>query len=420
MQIFQNESFYYKSNELFCEEIPVSMLAREFGTPLFIYSRYFFENRFKLFNNAFSKINHRIFFAVKSNFNINVIRLFYLLGAGVDVNSAGELFRAIKAGVKPEDIIFSGVGKTDEEIVLGLNNKIKFFKAESLGEIILINNIAKSLNRTANIAIRVNPDVDPKTHPYISTGLKTNKFGINTEDAFFAFKEAARMHNIKIVGLDMHIGSQVLSVDAYKQAVERLSELYYRLKDIGIKIEHFDIGGGMGVRYKEEETMDVELLAEILSPLLNKLDCQILFEPGRYLTANGGILVAKALYEKSNGQKNFLIIDAAMTELLRPSLYKAYHHIQPVKLKNNKEITVDVVGGVCESGDYLAKDRKMEKIDAGELLAILGAGAYGMTMSSNYNGRRRPPEILVEGNKVTLIRSRETFEHLLYDEEIKI
>ncbi len=420
MLILQNESFYYKSNELYCEEIPVGVLAKQFGTPLFVYSRSFFERQFNNFNKAFEGIKRKIFFAAKSNFNINVIKLFHNLGAGIDVNSAGELYRALKAGVNPSDIIFSGVGKTEEEIVLALKKKIKLLKAESAEEIFLINEISKSLGTVADIALRVNPDVDAKTHPYISTGLKTNKFGIDSKDAKRLFLEAAKLENLRVVGIDMHIGSQITSVEAYKNAVEKLAELYRELKDKGIPIKHFDVGGGMGVKYKDEEPLNIEKLAQILIPIFKKFDVEIFFEPGRYLTANGGILVTKILYAKKNGEKNFIVVDAAMTELLRPSLYKAYHNIQPLKLNNNKEITADVVGGVCESGDYFAKDRKLTKTTPGEYLAILGAGAYGMTMSSNYNGRRRPPEILVQGNQPIVIRGRETFEHLLYDEEIKI
>ncbi len=420
MEIFENSSFYYKSGELYCEDIPVRILAEEFGTPLFIYSRKYFEERLNEFTSAFEQLNHKIFFAVKSNFNINVIKLLNNLGAGADVNSAGELFRAIKAGVNAEDIIFSGVGKTEEEIILALKKKIKLLKAESLQEIFLINDIAASLGVTASIAIRVNPDVDARTHPYISTGLMKNKFGIDWKKAGEVFLKTSRLNNIKICGLDMHIGSQIISVDVYKEAVEKLAEFYYELKREGIAIKHFDVGGGFGVKYKDEKPIDIHDLAGALIPILKELNVEVFFEPGRFITANGGILIGKTLYNKKNGDKNFIILDASITELLRPSLYNAYHHIQPVTLNNRREIIADVVGGVCESGDYLAQDRKLSETEPGEYLAILGAGAYGMTMSSNYNGRRRPPEILVQGNKPVVIRGRETYEHLLFDEEIKI
>ena len=417
---FENDSFYYKDNTLFCEEVPLDVLADEFGTPLYVYSRKFFEEKFKEFSDAFSEVKHRIFFAVKSNYNVNVIRVFYAMGAGLDVNSAGEFYRAVKAGAKPSDMILTGVGKTDEEIELGLRENVMMIKAESFDEIVKINEIAGKLGVVAPLAIRVNPDVDPKTHPYISTGLSENKFGINSADAFVAFKEASKMKNIRVTGIDMHIGSQITSVAPYEEAVEKLTEDFFRLRENGIILEHFDIGGGMGIRYKDEEPFSPAQLAEAILPTLKKLDCEILFEPGRFLTANGGALITKTLYNKSNGEKNFVIVDAAMSDLLRPSLYKAYHHIQPVKIEGTEMFVADVVGPVCESGDYLAKQRRIPRPENGSLLAVMSAGAYGMVMASNYNARRKPAEVLVDGENFTLIRSRETFEHMLYDERLKI
>ncbi len=420
MKKFENDAFAYREGRLYCEETPVDSIVEKVGTPVYIYSRKFFENRFAEFTKAFSEIDHKIFFAVKSNFNINVIRIFYNAGAGLDVNSAGEFFRAVKAGAKPADMILTGVGKTAEEIELGLKENVILIKAESFDEIVLINKIAERLGKIAPLAIRVNPDVDAETHPYISTGLSENKFGINSKDAFAAFREASKMKNVKLTGIDMHIGSQITSVSPYVEAVNKLAEDFFKLKEAGIALEHFDIGGGMGIRYKDETPFTPQELADAITPTLKKLDCQIMFEPGRFLTANGGALVTRVLYKKSNGAKNFTIIDAAMNDLLRPSLYKAYHHVQPVTEKTLETFVTDVVGPVCESGDYVAKGREIPVVEDGDLLAIMSAGAYGMVMASNYNGRRRPAEVLVEGNKFKIIRPRETFEHLLYEEKLVV
>ena len=420
MKKFENDAFAYREGRLYCEETPVDSIVEKIGTPVYIYSRKFFKSRFAEFTKAFSEIDHKIFFSVKSNFNINVIRIFYNAGAGLDVNSAGEFFRAVKAGAKPADMILTGVGKTAEEIELGLKENVMLIKAESFDEIVLINKIAEHLGRIAPLAIRVNPDVDAETHPYISTGLSENKFGINSKDAFAAFREAGKMKNVKLTGIDMHIGSQITSVSPYVEAVNKLAEDFFKLKEAGITLEHFDIGGGMGIRYKDETPFTPQELADALAPTLKKLGCQIMFEPGRFLTANGGALVTRVLYKKSNGAKNFTIIDAAMNDLLRPSLYKAYHHVQPVTEKTPETFVTDVVGPVCESGDYVAKGREIPVVEDGDLLAIMSVGAYGMVMASNYNGRRRPAEVLVEGNKFKIIRPRETFEHLLYEEKLVV
>jgi len=419
MDFFDSNYFTYKNNILFCEEIPVEEIVNTVGTPAFIYSKKFFTDRFNEFTAAFSKINHTIFYAVKSNFNINVIKTFYDLGCGIDVNSAGEFYRAVKAGVDPAKMILTGVGKTEEEIKLGIENNVKFIKAESEQEIYLIDKIAGELGKIAPVAIRVNPDVDPKTHPYISTGLAENKFGIDSKTAYGLFLKASKLKNIKLTGIDMHIGSQITSVKPFREAVEKLAEMFHQLKSDGVKLTHFDIGGGMGVKYKDETPFTPDELAETLLPILSGLNCEVSFEPGRYLTANGGILVTEVLYTKSNQHKNFIVVDAAMTDLLRPSIYGAYHHIQPVKINNRKDIIADIVGPVCESGDFLAKKRTITECKPKEKLAVFSTGAYSMVMASNYNGRRRAPEIIVNKNKFFIVRGRETFEHLLFDEEIK-
>lgn len=419
MNYFENKYIQYKNNQLYIEDISVNDLARQFGTPLYIYSKNHFIEQYKMFENALKDVNHKIFYAMKANFNLSVINTFINLGSGVDANSEGEFYRAIKAGANPGKIILTSVGKTKNEIKLGLENNVLMIKAESEEEIELINSIAKEMNKVAKVAIRVNPDVDAKTHPYISTGLSSNKFGVDQKTALSIYKRRKNFSNIEFTGIDMHIGSQILEINPFIEAVQKLSDLFFEVKADGLTLKHFDVGGGMGVSYDGNPSFTIEEFANKTKSLLKKLDCEIIFEPGRYLTANAGILATEVLYNKKNGDKNFIIVDAAMNDLLRPSIYQAYHHIQPIS-KNDyrKDIVADIVGPICESGDYFAKDRKITESKSGELLAITSAGAYGMVMSFNYNGRRRAPEVLVDGNKYELIRSRETFDHLIYDEKI--
>ncbi len=419
MHYFETEFIKYKNNQLFIEGINVKDLAKELDTPLYIYSKNHFIKQYQDFENAFKNINHKIFYAMKANFNLSVISTFVKLGSGVDANSEGELYRALKTGVDPSKVILTSVGKTKNEIKLGLEKNVLMIKAESEEEIELINKIAGQMNKVARVAIRVNPDVDAKTHPYISTGLSSNKFGVDSKTALSIYKRRKDFPNIKFTGIDMHIGSQITSFDPFVEAVQKLSDLYFEIQKDGLKLDHFDVGGGIGVKYNNEDSFSINEFAERTSPLFKKLDCEIIFEPGRFLTANGGILVTEVLYNKRNGEKNFIIVDAAMNDLLRPSIYQAYHHIQPVnKFDNRNEMVADVVGPVCESGDYFARDRKITESKSGELLAVMSTGAYGMVMSSNYNARRRPAEILVDGDKYSVIRSRETFDHLIWDEKI--
>ena len=419
MNYFNSEYFTYNNNELFCEDISLKDILKETGTPVYIYSKKYFIDRFNELNSAFKEIDHTIFYAVKSNFNLSVIKIFTDMGSGVDVNSEGELLRALKVGVSNDKIIFSGVGKTPAEIKLAIENDLLMIKAESEEELILINEIAFSLNMTARVGIRVNPDVDPKTHPYISTGLAENKFGVDVASAIKLYTQKDIFKNIEYTGIDMHIGSQITTVEPFVSAVEKLSKVFFLLKSEGINLKHFDLGGGIGVEYHNEKTFSAHEFAEALIPILKKLDCKVFLEPGRYLSANAGILVAQVLYTKVNHKKKFIIVDAAMNDLIRPSIYGAYHHIQPVQINNNsKDITADVVGPVCESGDFLAKDRNIQDSKRGDYLAVMSAGAYGMAMASNYNARRRPPEILVEGFNFKVIKNRESIEHLFFDENI--
>ena len=419
MDYFKSKYFTYGlENSLYCDNISVQEIIKKTGTPVYIYSKNFFEDRYKEFTQAFREVKHKVFYSVKANFNLNVIKTFYDLGSGIDVNSEGEFYRAYKAGVDPKKMLMTGVGKTSDEIRLAIE-KDMMIKAESSEEIELINEIAAKMKKKARIAVRVNPNVNPQTHPYISTGLSQNKFGSDIEEASGIFKDYEKFNNISFTGIDMHIGSQITSVEPFIEAVDKLSEFYFKVKAYGVKIEHFDVGGGIGVAHNSEKSFSISEYAEALIPKLKKLDCEVFFEPGRFLTANGGILVTKVLYNKKNNFKKFIIVDAAMNDLLRPSIYSAYHHIQPVEIsKTDKDIVADIVGPVCESGDFFAKDRTITETASGKYLAIMSAGAYGMVMSSNYNARRRPAEVMVDGDKFNIIRSRETFDHLLYDEKI--
>ncbi len=421
MNYFSSDYFTYKNNILYCEEVSIPEIIKISGTPVYIYSKKFLTDRYQEFSSAFKEIPHAIFYAAKSNFNLSVIKTFLDLGSGVDVNSEGELYRAFRAGAPPEKIILSGVGKTEGEIKLALEKNLLMIKAESEQEIDLINEAAGRLNKTAQVAIRVNPDVDAKTHPYISTGLGENKFGIDSESSLKIFKDYKKYHNIKFTGIDMHLGSQITSLSPFKDAVEKLSEIFFKIKSYGLTPEHFDVGGGVGVKYNNEDVFSIQEYAEALLPKLKKLKCKIFFEPGRYLNANGGMLAANIVYTKNNlalRDKNFFILDAAMNDLLRPSFYNAYHHIQPVILNRERaDMTADIVGPVCESGDYFAKDRVILESKRGEYLAIMSAGAYSIVMSSNYNARRRPPEVMVNGSQFSVVRGRETFDHMIYDEK---
>ena len=419
MNYFETEFIRYKNNQLYVEEVSAEELVNKFGTPLYVYSRNHFINQYKKFDTAFKEIDHQIFFAMKSNFNLSVIDTFVKLGSGVDVNSEGELFRALKTNVTSDKIILTGVGKTKNEIRLGLGKKVLMIKAECDEEVELINKIAGEMNMVASVALRVNPDVDAQTHPYISTGLSKNKFGIDSETAMSIYRRRNQFRNIQFTGIDMHIGSQITSIEPFLEAISKMSEMYFTLKSEGLNLKHFDIGGGIGVEYNSEKSFSIEEFALKTIPLFKKLDCKILFEPGRFLTANGGILLTEVLYNKRNGDKKFIIVDAAMNDLLRPTIYQAYHHIQPItKFEDREDLTADIVGPVCETGDYFARDREIAKTKSGEYLAVMSAGAYAMTMASNYNARRRAPEIIIDGEKIIIARSRETFEHLLWDEKI--
>jgi len=410
--------FQYRGENLFCEEVAISDIAASVGTPFYLYSRQTLENHFRAFDSAFGKVDHLICFSAKANSNLAVLRVFVRLGGGVDVVSGGEIYRAIQAGVKPEKIVYSGVGKRADEIEYALKQPILMFNIESSQELLAIDQIAGKLGTKAPVALRVNPDVDPKTHPYISTGLKRNKFGINIQKSVDEYILASTLRNTRVIGVSCHIGSQVTEVGPFVEAVQRIKELVAKLRAEGIEIRYVDLGGGLGITYHQEEPPPPREYAEALMKELSGLDCTLILEPGRVIVGNAGILVTRVLYTKEGGEKNFVIVDAAMNDLIRPSLYGSYQRIQPVHKKDRIETTVDVVGPICESGDFLAKDRKIPKVEPGELLAVMSAGAYGFTMSSNYNSRPRVPEVMVDKDRFQVVRKREEYEDLIQGESI--
>ncbi|HEY5594804.1 MAG TPA: diaminopimelate decarboxylase, partial [Nitrospiria bacterium] len=408
--------FQYRQNELFCEDVPVKTIAEKIGTPFYLYSARTLLNHYRAYDSAFASIPHIISFAMKANSNLSILRLFAKEGGGADIVSGGELYRALLAGVDPQKIIFAGVGKTAEEIRYALQSDILMFNVESSQELRKINEVAGEMKKKARVALRVNPNVDPKTHPYISTGLKRHKFGISIDKALEEYKLAASLKSIEVVGIHKHIGSQLTDVAPYLDALKRLLGLVEELKKLGIQIRHVNIGGGLGITYDNETPPLPKDLAEAVAPLIKDLKCVLILEPGRSLVGNAGILVTRVLYTKEGEGKKFVIVDAAMNDLIRPSLYGAFHQIQPVVHHRRNPITADVVGPICESADFLAKDREMEESLPGELLAVMSAGAYGFVMASNYNARPRIPEIMVHGDRYTVVRDRETYGDLVKGE----
>ena len=410
--------FQYRQQRLFVEQLPVDTVAAQFGTPCYIYSRATLERHWLAFDTAFADHPHLICYAVKANSNIAILNLLVRVGSGFDIVSLGEMQRVLQAGGQPEKIVFSGVGKREDEISAALKLGIRCFNVEVAGELDRINQLAAQLGVIAPVSFRVNPDVDAKTHPYISTGLKENKFGIDINLAIHEYRRAANMSNIKVVGIDCHIGSQLTETAPFLDALDRVLALVDELEAEGIVLKHLDLGGGLGIRYRDEQPPEP---AEYINLLLQKLvgrNFEILLEPGRAIIGNAGILVAKVEYLKPTTSKNFAVVDAAMNDLLRPSLYGAWQDIVPLNIKQNVESQAwDIVGPVCETGDFLGKNRVLA-LSAGDLLAVRSAGAYGFSMSSNYNSRPRPPEIMVDCEDAHLIRARETLEQLWAGEKI--
>jgi diaminopimelate decarboxylase len=410
--------FQYKGNELHAEDVAIKEIVAMVGSPLYIYSRATLERHFNAMDEAFSALPHTICFSVKANSNLAVLKTFINLGGGVDIVSGGELFRALKAGVEPQKVVYSGVGKKDEEIEYALSSDILMFNVESEQELDRINGIAGRLGKKAGIAIRVNPDVDPETHPYISTGLKKAKFGINIERSIGQYKRAMAMDNLQILGVDCHIGSQLTKISPFVDAIKKLKRLISSLREMGVGLRYLDLGGGLGIRYGEEEPPLPTEYGKAVVEETRDLGLHLLFEPGRNLVGNAGILVAKCLYTKEGEEKNFVIVDAAMNDLARPSLYGSYHGVQAVTTDQEGCIVADIVGPICESGDFLAKDREIPNFKQGNLLAFMSAGAYGFTMSSNYNSRPRVAEVMVDGDSFEVIRERETLDELIRGERI--
>jgi len=410
--------FRYRKKEMYCESVKISDIVLETGTPVYIYSKRTLLDAYSELDSAFAAIDHLVCYSMKANMNLNICNIFAKSGSGIDVNSGGELFRALTVGVDPKKIVFTGVGKTVEEIRYALGQDILMLTAESHDELRLMNAQAEEMGKKLPVSIRINPDVNPNTHPYISTGLSENKFGIDSSLAFDAFNLARSLPNLEVVGLNMHIGSQITDVEPFVEAATKMAVLVLELKKAGFHIEHFDIGGGMAISYKLERPALPRDIANALIPILKVTGCRIIVEPGRYLVGNAGILVTKVLYTKEHRKKNFVIVDAGMNDLIRPSLYDAYHKIKHVSLKREETIIADIVGPVCESGDFFARGREICKCKQGDLLAIMSTGAYGFSMSSNYNARRRSPEVIVDGDKFYVTRERETYEDMITKERI--
>ncbi len=419
--------FYYKDNQFYCEEVPLRDLVEEYGSPLYVYSKSQILENFHAFNGAFADTVHVTCYALKANSNPTILKMLAEAGAGADVVSGGELFLALKAGFSPEKITFAGVGKREDEIEYALKEKIFSISVESVQELQLISLVANRMNTTAQVSIRINPDIDAESHPYITTGLRQNKFGIESEKIQETFKLAASLPSVEVHGIHAHIGSQITKVEPFVAAAKLVVDWVNKLRADGIGITHIDFGGGIGVPYAntvKHEALPVDESTENnippaeqfitgVLPILQQSGCSIWMEPGRSIIADAGVLLTKVLYTKENSARKFVVVDAGMTELLRPSLYGAYHQIVPLSIDTFAHEKVDVVGPICESGDFLARDRMMLKAKQQDLLAVMTVGAYGFVSASNYNGRLRPAEVLVNGERVRVIRQRQTFDHLL-------
>ncbi len=417
--------FEYRNGEMFAEGVPVKRIAKEVGTPAYVYSLATLKRHFQVFDRAFSAVPHIVCFSVKANSNIALLRVFAKEGGGFDIVSGGELFRALRAAADPKKIVFSGVGKKKDEIEYALKSGILMFNVESEDEMVTLNEIAGGIGKKAPISLRINPDVDPQTHPYISTGMKKAKFGVDIKRSLENYKRAVSMPNLEVVGVDCHIGSQLTSVSPFVDALARVREYLDRvlvgsLKKAGTQIRYLDLGGGLGISYKDEMPPHPEEYARAIIQGLEGLDVTLILEPGRVIVGNAGILITEVQYIKETDEKKFVIVDGGMNDLIRPALYGSYQAIQPVVEKNSAKIVADVVGPICESGDFFAKDREIARPRRGDLLAVMSAGAYGFTMASNYNSHPKPPEVLVDGDQYYVIRTRETMDDLIRGETIPV
>ena len=409
--------FIYRNDELFIESVPLKHIAEEYGTPCYVYSRNALTQAYQAFDSAFSDRDHLICYAVKANSNIAILNLLARLGSGFDIVSGGELQRVIRAGGDPHKIVFSGVGKTSEEIRMALDIGILCFNVESEAELMALNQVVKNIDKIAPVSLRVNPDVDAKTHPYISTGLKENKFGIPSDQAMRIYQSAHAYPHVRFSGLDCHIGSQLTELTPFMQASAKLLDLLNTVQSQGSVITHLDLGGGLGIRYRNESPPSIKDYVSALCASTQAVSQRLLIEPGRSLIGNAGILLTRVEYLKHTPARNFALVDAAMNDLMRPALYDAYHEILPVIRSTQPTSSYQVVGPVCETGDFLGHDRNLH-LTQGDLLAVMSAGAYGMSMSSNYNTRPRAAEVMVDATATHLIRERETIEHLMCSERL--
>ncbi|MBT8365842.1 MAG: diaminopimelate decarboxylase [Deltaproteobacteria bacterium] len=410
--------FKYRENILYCEDVPLPEIAAKIGTPFYLYSHATLKRHFQAFRTAFAGVDNLICYSAKANTNLAVLKLFADLGCGLDIVSGGELYRGLNAGFPANRIVYSGVGKRVDEIDLALEKDILMFNVESLFELELINDRAGRLNKRAPIAIRVNPDVDPKTHPYISTGLKKNKFGLDAEAAIEGYRVAGRLEHVDVIGVACHIGSQITEANPFEAALKSLKALINDLKQLNIHIKYLDMGGGLGITYADETPPPINEYAGSILEQLKGLELKLVLEPGRVFVGNAGILVTRVLYRKSGEVKNFVIVDAGMNDLMRPTLYNAFHAIEPVVNSRSDPIVADVVGPLCESGDFLAVDRSMADVASGDLLAVMSAGAYGYVMSSNYCSRPRAAEVMVKDDRFQIVKVRENYEDLVRGEMV--
>jgi diaminopimelate decarboxylase len=411
--------FEYTDDQLQCERVPLARIAAEVGTPTYVYSLAALREAYRAYDRALANLPHLVCYAIKANDTLAVIRTFALEGSGFDIVSGGELVRALRAGADPKRIVFAGVGKQPDEMEAALQAGILMFNVESGAELEVLAHVAKRLGKRAPIAIRVNPDVDPKTHPYISTGMKKSKFGVPINVALELYAKAATLPALEVVGVDCHIGSQLTSLDPFVDAWARVRTLVGDLRARGHAIRYADLGGGLGISYGPERPPDPAAYGTAIADAVGDLDVTVLVEPGRSLVGNAGALLARVLYLKAGASKRFVVVDAAMNDLIRPSLYEAYHAIWPVaRPAGDTTLAVDVVGPICESGDFLAQDRGLPALAPGDLLAVMSAGAYGFVMASNYNARPKPAIVLVDGDRYDVVRTRETIADLMRGESV--
>jgi diaminopimelate decarboxylase len=412
------EPFRYLSNQLHCEAFSLCAVAERFGTPTYVYSRAAILGNYRRLAERLGRVPSLICYSVKANSHLRILSLLHEVGAGFDIVSGGELARVLRVGAEPDRVVFSGVGKTAEEIDAGLAPGILMFNVESAGELDLLESRAQALGKRADFSVRVNPDVVAETHPYISTGQIVHKFGVPKEEAAELYRRAARSKWLRARGVACHIGSQILEVEPFLKALDEILSVARALKPAGIEAEFLDLGGGYGIRYADEQPLALDRLVEGLAARLQGTPYRLIVEPGRAIVGDAGALLARVLFVKRNQQKNFIVVDAGMNDLMRPTLYGSYHEIVPVERRSREKLTADVVGPLCETGDFLARDREMADVAPGDLLAILTVGAYGYVLASNYNTRPRPAEVLVDGEKAELIRPRERLEDLMAGESL--